>query len=402
MQGGIISVYVYIENDELQNFRNKEVILFGAGSCGLKCIEEFEKINAKIVGFCDNNRSRRGEEVKGYKIWSPEDIVLFKDITIMITSTYDEEIKKQLKEMGLTNYRTVKIGALRDTLPKEKFFKPFITTKEANEFIYNGLMGDNPFFVGRFGSTELECLVEYYYLLDRVNGGQEDYHDNLKMIISDWTGFFPPTKELMDRFARLYIEDAKQIDLMWNMWLSRFENLIYKDYIPEKPLALYDDTAFPINIEKPWTKALKGKKVLVIHPFEESIQANYIKRNKLFANREFIPDFELITLKAVQSIAGTQTEFVTWFDALEHMERQVDNIDFDIALIGAGGYGFPLAAYVKRIGKKAIHIGGMLQLYFGIKGKAWDNMEIYNEFWTLPMDTERPEGFKKVEAGRYW
>ncbi|WFR56794.1 hypothetical protein QA584_24800 [Anaerocolumna sp. AGMB13025] len=395
-------MYVYIENDELQNYRNKEVLLFGAGSCGLKCIEEFEKINAKIVGFCDNNRSRRGEEIKGYKIWSPEDIVSFKNVTIMITSTYEEEIKIQLKNMGFTGYKTVKIGALKDTLPKEKFFKPFITLEEANEFIYKGLVSENPFFIGRFGSVELECLVEYYYLLDRVNGGKEDYHDNLKNMIRDWAGFFPPTKDLMDRFSRLYIEDAKQIDMMWSMWLSRFENMIYSNFIPEKPLALYDDTAFPINIEKPWTRALRGKRVLVIHPFEESIQYNYKKRDKLFANNEFLPEFELITLKAVQSIAGTQTEFATWFNALEHMERQINSINFDIALIGAGAYGFPLAAYVKHIGKKAIHVGGMLQLYFGIKGKAWNEMGIYNEHWTSPTETERPEGYKKVEAGRYW
>lgn len=402
LKGDMFGVYVYIENDELKNYKEKDILLFGAGSCGLKCIEEFEKINANILGFCDNNKARRGEEIRGYKIWSPEDIVRFDDAMVMITSTFDEEIKKQLDEMGISNYRTVKIGALKDTLAKKDFFKPFITKQEANDFIYNGLQGEKPFFVGRFGSVELECLVEHYYLLNRVNGSKEGYHDNLKTMIRDWAGFFPPTEELMDRFSKLYIDDAKEIDLMWNMWLSRFENMLYKDYIPEKPLAIYDDTAFPIDITEPWTRALKGKKVLVIHPFEESIQANYMIREKFFANKEFLPEMQLITLKAVQSIAGTQTEFSTWFEALEYMEKQIDKLDFDIALIGAGGYGFPLAAYIKRIGKKGIHIGGMLQLYFGIKGKAWNDKEIYNEYWTFPKDSERPDGYKKVEAGRYW
>jgi hypothetical protein len=320
----------------------------------------------------------------------------------MITSTYEEEIKKQLTEMGITNFRTVKIGALKDTLPKEQFFKPFMTLEESNEFIYNGLVEDKPFFVGRLGSVELECLVEYYYLLGRAHGGQEDYHDNLKYMMREWAGFFPPVKELMDRFSCLYIEDSKQIDLMLSMWLSRFENMIYREYIPGIPLGLYDETAFPVHIEKPWTRALKGKKVLVIHPFEESIRENYRKREMLFDNKEFLPEFDLITFKAVQSIAGTQTEFATWFDALEYMENQIDCIDFDIALIGAGAYGYPLAAYVKRIGKKALHIGGILQLYFGIKGKAWNHLGIYNEYWTSPNDNERPSEYKKVENGRYW
>lgn len=395
-------MYIKIEEAPITHFKNKKVLLFGAGSCGLKSIEEFEKIGADIVGFIDNNKNRRGEQIKGYTIWAPKDINNFGDVNVMITSTFADEIKKQLKDLKIENVFTVRLGALRDTLKKDEFFKPFLSQKEANEFIYNGLMSEHPFFVGRFGSTELECLTEYYYLLNRANGSTENYHDNLKMIIWDWTGFYPPTEEMMDRFSKRYIEDAKTIDLMWNMWLSKFENRLYQDYIPDKPLALYDDTAFPIDLKDTWTRALKGKKVLVIHPFEASIRQNYKNREGLFENQNFLPEFDLKTLKAVQSIAGAKPEFETWFDALEYMENKIDKIDFDIALIGAGGYGFPLGAYVKKIGKKAVHIGGMLQLYFGIKGKAWNDLGIYNEYWSLPMETERPEGYKKVEAGRYW
>ena len=42
--------------------------------------------------------------------------------------------------------------------------------------------------------------------------------------------------------------------------------------------------------------------------------------------------------------------------------------DFDVALIGCGAYGFPLAAKLKTAGKQAIHLGGVLQALFGIKG----------------------------------
>ena len=77
-------------------------------------------------------------------------------------------------------------------------------------------------------------------------------------------------------------------------------------------------------------------------------------------------------------------------------------IDFDIALIGAGAYGFPLGAYAKQLGKQALHIGGALQLYFGIRGAYYDQFGYHNEFWTRPLEEEKPKGFKKVEAGRYW
>ena len=84
------------------------------------------------------------------------------------------------------------------------------------------------------------------------------------------------------------------------------------------------------------------------------------------------------------------------------MESQIDQLDFDIALIGAGAYGFPLGSYVKNKGKKALHLGGILQLFFGIRGKFYDQFNYHNEYWTRPLEEEKPKGFQKVEAGRYW
>ena len=132
----------------------------------------------------------------------------------------------------------------------------------------------------------------------------------------------------------------------------------------------------------------------------------YKKRELLFANKDVLPAFELITLKAVQTIAGEQADFETWFDALAYMEHKIDQIDFDVAIIGCGAYGFPLAAYCKKIGKKAIHLGGATQILFGIKGKRWDDLpevnKFYNEHWVRPLPEETPQQNKKVEGGCYW
>lgn len=75
------------------------------------------------------------------------------------------------------------------------------------------------------------------------------------------------------------------------------------------------------------------------------------------------------------------------------MKNKINNLQFDVALIGAGAYGLPLASFIKRMGKKAIHLGGVLQLFFGIQGKAWDSWKIYNKFWTKPKLSEQPEGY---------
>ena len=76
----------------------------------------------------------------------------------------------------------------------------------------------------------------------------------------------------------------------------------------------------------------------------------------------------------MQSVAGNSTEYVTWFDALESMRAQIADKDFDVALIGAGAYGLPLAAFVKDLGRKTLHLGGVTQILFGIIGSRWERV----------------------------
>ena len=72
----------------------------------------------------------------------------------------------------------------------------------------------------------------------------------------------------------------------------------------------------------PWTRALKGKKVLVVHPFSETIKDQYEKKIKIWDSKEILPEFELITFKAVQTMCGEKDErFANWLDALNYMKQ---------------------------------------------------------------------------------
>lgn len=159
--------------------------------------------------------------------------------------------------------------------------------------------------------------------------------------------------------------------------------------------------------KEPFTSALRGKKVLVIHPLAERIHSQYLKREFLFMNPNVLPEFELKTVKAVQTIAGEHDyRFNNWFEALDFMFNEAMKIDFEIALIGCGAYGFPLAARLKRAGKIAIHMGGVTQMLFGIKGARWDvhpvASRLYNEHWTRPEGDEVPRNSNLVENNCYW
>ena len=220
-------------------------------------------------------------------------------------------------------------------------------------------------------------------------------------------GVFPAKKEICNKFSALYLEDIKNVDLLCK-WNNIGENFISK-FFCSKAKVIDNSFLEPYYfMDNPWSYALKGKKVLVIHPLSETIVNQYdTKRNKLFPNIKILPKFDLKVIKAVQSLDGkVRDEFTDWFDALDYMKNQINKIDFDVCIIGAGAYGLPLAGYVKKIGKQAIHIGGATQILFGIKGERWSNMEIISEFfnenWVFPKEEDKPEGYKNIEGGCYW
>jgi hypothetical protein len=231
----------------------------------------------------------------------------------------------------------------------------------------------------------------------------------IRASMSKNAGFFPPTDESLDAFAELFLNSVRQVDIM-GIWLIQYEDVICNTFCPDAALVDFDCLE-PFRFANPWSSLLAGRKVLVIHPFAESIRRQYNeKRRVLFPTPDVLPDFELITLKAVQSIAGAPVEFATWFDAYRHMCAEMAKIDFDICVIGAGAYGLPLAAFAKTLGKQAIHLGGVTQILFGIKGKRWEEDQTYanstaklfNEHWVRPMESETPANKDVVDKGCYW
>jgi hypothetical protein len=210
---------------------------------------------------------------------------------------------------------------------------------------------------------------------------------------------------MLDRFGKLMMECLPSVDLLGS-W--RLEEACILPFFPSiQRVPLY--TLEPYYFTNPWTTALEGKRVLVIHPFEDTIRKQHEKGRyqHLFADTRLTPDYELITLKAVQSIAGNKpAEFDDWFQALDWMKAEIEKRVFDIAIIGCGAYGFPLAAHIKSIGKKAIHLGGAVANLYGIRSNAVERNKrlfpLINDLWVRPQPEETPIGIEMVENSRYW
>lgn len=263
--------------------------------------------------------------------------------------------------------------------------------------------------VCRFGNTELQTVVGYLKVKYKGHNTEDDaYLDKWFTRLGKDSGFFPVEYQYLKPFSELILDAGANADLL-AMWHLNMEDFIIEEFASQADLTFLFRLEPWLAPGTPWTAALSGKKVLVIHPFEHTIQEQYKKREQIFPDSEILPKFELKTLKAVQTLCGEKDDrFMTWFDALDYMYERAIDIDFDVAIIGCGAYGMPLASKLKNAGKQAIHLGGATQLLFGIKGYRWENnyptkiATFFNDAWAKALAEETPKNASTVEKGCYW
>jgi hypothetical protein len=283
---------------------------------------------------------------------------------------------------------------------KDVLYMPPTEGAICSSIIKEELEKDKPSMIARFGSVEIKAVL--YPKATQI----------LKTVIKNRVfntmrinaGFFPSNEKTIRHFSELMYEDMKLLDIL-GCWRIE-ERFLQKHFPSAKRVEL--SALEPYLQEDPWSVVLEGKKVLVIHPFNDTIENQYhVNRENLFIDKRVLPHFNsLETIKAVQTAGGSDSIFSDWFAALDFMKSEIDKKDFDIAIIGCGAYGFPLAAHVKRMGKKAVHLGGPTQMLFGIKGKRWvdngDFATIINDYFVLPSDEDKIKNATKVEDGCYW
>lgn len=296
---------------------------------------------------------------------------------------------------------------IRKILGRNRFRRYFYYGKrimgkyDTNRYIYDKIISGEPFLAARYGDVELRALQ---YTIEKQLGWRKTYPQYIQEKMNINAGFFPAVDDYLFQFGVLMLESGRQVNL-YAVWYNMMEDYVIH-YSNKKADFCRLENLEPYRCEYPWSKALKGKKVLVVHPCSESIKKQYAIREKLFKNPNVLPDFDLITYKAVQSQASATCSYETWFEALDKMFSDIKRIDFDIAILGCGAYGFPLAAKIKSIGKQAIHLGGATQILFGIKGARWEAKpeinQLFNKYWIRPSEDERPKGAEKVEGGCYW
>ncbi|MGN0983585.1 MAG: hypothetical protein ACI4OI_01985 [Gemmiger sp.] len=275
---------------------------------------------------------------------------------------------------------------------------PILSAAEGNAAAAAALRAGKPWLFARCGATEMRTVAEYL-----KNGGQ-GFSEKARQELRNLSGVFPTNDETLARFCRLYVACAQSADLL-ALWDVGAERQVIRGC---------RGTAFtrlralePYYHAQPWSAALAGKRILVVHPFRQTILAQYARREALFPGTDVLPAFaSLRVVQAVQGLAGQETGYPDWFAALAAMQAEMDAAPYDVAIIGAGAYGLPLAAHARDTGHAAVQMSGATQLLFGIRGKRWDAhpriSQLYNDAWVRPAAAEQPQHKEKVEGGSYW
>jgi len=282
--------------------------------------------------------------------------------------------------------------------------------QDVSDMIREKLLSPDPCMIGRLGSVELNYIDEYnnsFWLFRRIKfilWMRKSYKlsERERYCVFHNAWLFPSKPSILKRFSDLMISSMRKTDIFWTRCGNEdsFKNFLQHSSVVD----IYD--LEPYSHATPWTHALEWKKVLVIHPFSESIEMQYSKKDKIFPKPYTLPDFKLKTLKPVVSFARESVNYDDWFEAFEDMKKQIRNIDFDIAIIWCGAYWFPLAAFVKKMWKKSIHLWGPTQILFWIRWKRWDDDKklqgFINEYWIRPSKSETPKLSDTIENGCYW
>ena len=280
---------------------------------------------------------------------------------------------------------------------------------EVSKSIINSVDNSLGLTFGKMGSVEASCLIEYLSKGPNRNWDTNGHGKTLRMAAAVNAGVYPPENENLDKWAQLYLSSVQDLDYVLE-WCPEYgdkaiiDNFCYKT---KKFYSFGDYEPFFIK-ENNWLKSLNKTNVLVISPFENTINKQFERFDEVWNSEVTFNTLKTLRCPYSPYVSGTK-EYESYFDALSDMQLRLLDLEFDLAIVGAGAYSLPLLKTIKMMGKTGVHLGGATQLCFGIKGSRWSqdpnfkNSEFYNrESWIAPLESDTPKNNKLVENGCYW
>ncbi len=270
------------------------------------------------------------------------------------------------------------------------------------------LSSDEPCFLGRIGGSDTDLVLTHTAL--RHAQGEDvawAYLRDRSAIVKQYNGFYDrdDTRLELERYCAAIFEaqtGSPQAFLVGPYLLSRFfprwiNPQFREDYTPfdaahrllvEKLERAHENCSlFPYtfvedidprgqNLFSLFSTALAGKRVLVVSPFSESFRSNFPRRRAILRDYAY-PEFTPLYCTTPITYAGLPPQLYphrNWSETLDALKAEVGGLDFDVALLSCGSYAAPLGVHIAgAMGRKAIYVGGVLQLLFGVIGRRYRN-----------------------------
>ena len=287
--------------------------------------------------------------------------------------------------------------------------------------IYDCVRDTKPFFIGRNGSCEIECLGFWYE--NRRGPSPVPYPKRILHLMSHNAGVWPATDASVDAWATEYATALGTLDGLAAGWYKPFralEQSLLEAFAPQAfttPLRSLEP--YYSEPSKRWTALLKGQRVAIVTSFADTVLRQIMAADhykKIWAavpmpETILDPTVEWIPVKTFYSPnLGAKTAWpagiTSWGQAVDYTVENVIKSGASTAIIGCGGLSMIIAARLKAVGISAFVLGGAIQVLFGIKGVRWMGHDVISKFWNgtwvWPSTAETPTNAGLVEGACYW
>jgi len=204
-----------------------------------------------------------------------------------------------------------------DRLRYPAYFQGRFSPDEANLLLYNRLRDGVPLFAGKLGSVESRVLGEHRYR----QRWQSHFNSRTRLQAHQNSGIFPVDDSALAATAEELWAAMRSIELL-GCWPVEYQARLMMD-LPQLPQRCEMPDLEPFFYPLPWTAALEGKRVLVLHPFLRSLERQWGRRQELFPGRPVLPLFDPVFVASPMTVRGAVHGYISWQSALDQLWQQV-------------------------------------------------------------------------------
>jgi len=269
--------------------------------------------------------------------------------------------------------------------------------RQVHDSVAHAIKYGIPLMVGSLGNTEYSQLEKWFV----ARRGAAPYKISEEM--GYLAGVVPLIRPVIQKWAQLYLAAARKVDIFVHpqemasdSGARRLYGLIYSE---GGRVVHHGAAMLPWLYSSPYSQYFKNKIVLVVSPISRLIRMQYeLNRTCIYPRSTVLPEFTLRTLpvplppspNSINLFDQTQWPVNNSFVArLLRLRRQVEEVSYDVLVIGAGALSLPVGASEKARGKVVLAFPtAVIATLFGIyprnyeaHSSCWLNMKTTAAYW---------------------